>query len=398
MRNSGAVIIAAGDSVRMGGSPKALLPILEESLLERVIGLFEANDVEHIVVVLGHHSPLISPLLENLKVPWVKNNNPEEGMFSSVRLGVESLSDDVSSFFLLPVDVPLIPIDLPSRLLTLLEETNAPIAAPSINRRRGHPPLFDGSLRQEILDFCGDGGLRAFQQTYLDETAWLLTDEADILLDMDTPDDYEQIQRRAREVDEIPTVNEIELFLQEQCCDSFRKAHGLAVANLALKILERLENKGKEYQEGERPAGLLCLPSKELLRAAALMHDVAKGGKTHDKLGAVLARKKGWHSVAALIRNHMNLHLPKIPELEERKGAKPTGRKGPKLNGRALLFLADKAVKGDEVVGIEKNFSASLERFKSDKEARSAIEKRMESAHRILELVEEYLGPLNYLH
>ena len=376
MGEVGAVIIAAGNSTRMGGNPKALLPLLQESVLERLIGLFEANGVTKTGIVLGDHSPLISPLLHHLQIPWVSNPAPENGMFSSIQLGVEELPENISSFFILPVDVPLIPIDLPQKLMALQAETKAPIAAPSINQRRGHPPLFDGTLRQEILDFSGDGGLRAFQKKYLDKTAWLLIESEDVLLDMDTPEDYKLISNRAKELDYIPTAAEVESFLIEHECDDNRRAHCLAVSKMALELLEKIK--------AAKPEAKVCkeLPAKQLLQAAALIHDVAKGGRGHDKKGAAWARSKGWHSVAALVRSHMNLLLPEQPVLD----------------GRALLFLADKVVKRDQVVGIERNFAESLQKFVNNKYANAAIKRRIAAAKKVLDLVEEIVGPLPELH
>ena len=376
MVECGAVIIAAGNSTRMGGSPKALLPLLQESALERLVGLFEGNGVTEIRVVLGKHSPQIAPLLDHLQIPWVKNASPEKGMFASVQLGVDALPDKLSAFFISPVDLPLIPVELPRKLMTLQAETKAPIAAPSINHRRGHPPLFAATLRQEILNFSGDGGLRAFQKKYLEATAWLLIETEEVLLDMDTPEDYELICRRAKELDVIPTATEIEGFLDEHACDENRRSHCQAVATMAMELLDKLSKTINK-------ANLLDhLPSKELLNAAALCHDVAKGGRGHDKLGAAWARNKGWHSVAALVRSHMNLLLPEKPL----------------INGRAILFLADKVVKRDQVVGIERNFAESLEKFSADQHAKAAIEKRIATAKTILQLVEDFLGPLNHLH
>ena len=376
MSGCGAVIIAAGNSTRMGGAPKALLPLQQESVLERLIGLFEANDVTDLRVVVGDHSPQISPLLDHLQVLWVKNPSPINGMFSSIQLGVEALPEELSAFFILPVDVPLIPVALPQQLMALQAETKAPVAAPSIGKRRGHPPLFTASLRQEILDFSGDGGLRAFQKKYLEETAWLLTESKELLLDMDTPDDYELISKRAKELDVIPTATAVDGFLNEHACDDNRRSHCQAVAAMAMELLHKLnKTKGTSSLVDH-------LPSKELLNAAALCHDVAKGGRDHDKIGAAWARRKGWHSVAALVRSHMNLLLPKKPI----------------LNGRALLFLADKVVKRDQVVGIERNFAESLKKFSNNQYAKAAIEKRMKCAKTILKLIEEVVGPMKQLH
>ena len=65
-----AVILAAGQSSRMGNSIKALLTVDGVTFLEKIINNISETDVGEIVVVLGaHFKKIIETLhLENIKV------------------------------------------------------------------------------------------------------------------------------------------------------------------------------------------------------------------------------------------------------------------------------------------------------------------------------------------
>ena len=96
-----AVILAAGQSSRMGNSIKALLKVDGVSFLERIINNLMETDVGEIVVVLGAHCNKIieTVKLENIKV--VRNEDWETGQLSSLRAGIKNL-DRRSRGVLLP--------------------------------------------------------------------------------------------------------------------------------------------------------------------------------------------------------------------------------------------------------------------------------------------------------
>ena len=62
---------------------------------------------------------------------------------------------------------------------------------------RGHPPLISASYRDSILSWHGDGGLKALLMQFEGDSATVETGDEGILLDMDTPEDYERLQEVA---------------------------------------------------------------------------------------------------------------------------------------------------------------------------------------------------------
>jgi CTP:molybdopterin cytidylyltransferase MocA len=185
-----ALILCAGRSSRMGAF-KPLLPLGEETLIERAIRLFRGAGVADVTAVLGYQAEWVLPLLERHGVRPVLNDRYDEGMFSSLRVGVGSINQGCRAFFLLPVDIPFV---RPETLLSLMDafrEGENDVCRPCFRGRYGHPPLIATALIPAIGEFDGMGGLRTLLARYRGRTADVAVEDPGILLDVDTRDDYE---------------------------------------------------------------------------------------------------------------------------------------------------------------------------------------------------------------
>jgi molybdenum cofactor cytidylyltransferase len=111
-------------------------------------------------------------------------------MYSSVVAGVSSLSADRSAFFLLPADMPLVKKETIEELLKVYNRTDYDIIYPIYKGRRGHPPLISASLFPVIKNWEGCGGLRGLLSGYQQAAIQVEVVDENILIDMDTPEDY----------------------------------------------------------------------------------------------------------------------------------------------------------------------------------------------------------------
>jgi CTP:molybdopterin cytidylyltransferase MocA len=185
-----ALILCAGLSTRMGGF-KPLLTLGGETLIARAIHLFRGAGMGRIVVVLGHGADRILPLIERFGVDPVINTRCNEGMYSSVQAGVSGLDGACGSFFILPVDIPLVRPETLEALREAFRRGDAEVCRPSFGGRYGHPPLVSAALIPAIRDFDGVGGLRALLARHRDRTKDVAVEDPGILLDLDTREDYE---------------------------------------------------------------------------------------------------------------------------------------------------------------------------------------------------------------
>ena len=194
-----ALILAAGRSSRMG-TIKPLLPLGEDTLLERIISLFRAAAISDILVVLGHAAESFIPLLQKQDVRWVINPDYDRGMFSSVQTGVEKMAPACRAFFLMPADVPLVRLETLKTLLSVYHKKKMDVYRPCYQTKCGHPPLISTKLARPIRDFDEPGGLRALLAHYEQTSLEVSCDDPGILIDLDTPADFEKNITHARHV------------------------------------------------------------------------------------------------------------------------------------------------------------------------------------------------------
>lgn len=217
------VVLAAGFSSRMG-EYKPLLPIGGRPTVERAAYCLLDAGVCDVRVVVGHRADELMPLLDRLPVTVVENPRYREGMFSSLVAAVRTFghpggdcadkggSAPLHAFFMLPVDVPLVaPSTIRQMSRAFVECTSSPsVAYPVYGGRRGHPPLISVALRERILTFDGDGGMRALLKMVaceaFDRVADIPVDDPAIHLYMDTPNDYRALKEQWDSYEGSPKV------------------------------------------------------------------------------------------------------------------------------------------------------------------------------------------------
>jgi molybdenum cofactor cytidylyltransferase len=175
-----AVVLAAGSSKRLG-EPKQLVVIGGETLLERAVRVAREARCLPVVVVVGaeYAHVLANSVLGD--VVTVINDKWEEGMASSIRLGVgtlEFVAKDAEGVLLMTCDQPAVTAKHLSRLM-LREEVKASRYA----GRNGVPAFFPKKCFDGLKELKGDVGARellaAAQYEELENGE----------LDVDTPED-----------------------------------------------------------------------------------------------------------------------------------------------------------------------------------------------------------------
>ena len=181
-----AIILAAGKSERMG-RPKALLPIRGKTFLENIIQTIQRSAVGTIVVVVGHHRDEIEEAIQLDHV--VFNPDYEQGMLTSFQAGIRALPPDAEGALLFLVDHPM----TRTQTIEALIESFKPgeIILPTFNGRRGHPVLFSRAVLEEILQLPLSMGANTVVWKDPSRVVEVPVDDAGILLDVDTPSQYE---------------------------------------------------------------------------------------------------------------------------------------------------------------------------------------------------------------
>ncbi len=93
-----------------------------------------------------------------------------------------------AAVFLL-ADQPLITADILRTIVQAHRQSFAPACVPIFEGRRGNPVLFDKALFRELKEMRGDTGGRELLDKYA--SAVVAVPDARVLLDIDTPEEYE---------------------------------------------------------------------------------------------------------------------------------------------------------------------------------------------------------------
>jgi molybdenum cofactor cytidylyltransferase len=187
------IILAAGASTRMGhATQKPLLTWRGEPFIRHVARTALGAGLSPIVIVAGAHTPEIRAVVADLPVTLIYNPDWEAGQSTSVRCGLQALPDTIGSAVFLLADQPQIPIELVKALREQHARALNPIVAPLIDDRRGNPVLFDRVTFADLLSLTGDvGGRAVFARHPIAYVPW---HNANLLLDVDTPEDYRRLQ------------------------------------------------------------------------------------------------------------------------------------------------------------------------------------------------------------
>lgn len=171
------IVLAAGAGTRFGG-PKAPAIIDGERLVDHAVRILREAGCEPVIVVLGAWIGEV----EHAEI--VVNDAWEEGMGTSLRVGLEAVLDSTATSALVTlVDLPGMTVDA----ATAVREHPGALVAAAYDGKRGHPVKFPRETWGDVITNAkGDEGARA-----------LLNDRADLILvevgqfgsgqDLDTP-------------------------------------------------------------------------------------------------------------------------------------------------------------------------------------------------------------------
>jgi len=162
MPNIAAVILAAGNSSRLG-QPKQLLPFHGQSLVQRIVDAAEEAGCSPIVVVIGSDKQKVVRELERTNAVIVENLNWNDGIGTSIRIGVQRLIDiapNVGAIVLLVCDQPLVDSHTIEQLIALAENTKKAIVASRYAGTLGVPAVFDRSCAEELLALDDGSGAK----------------------------------------------------------------------------------------------------------------------------------------------------------------------------------------------------------------------------------------------
>lgn len=200
MAQVAAIIAAAGRSTRMG-QPKQLLPWGNRTVLGTVAHNLSEAGANPVLCVVGHRAEEMAAALGEAPAQLIYNTDYLQGeMLSSYQTGVrhlQSTAPTVKGTLLALGDQPHIPIEVSQQVIAQAQATPNSIVIPSFEMRRGHPFYLPAHLWPELLALSHEETLRTLLQRHNTAVVYVNVDTNAILLDIDTPADYQKLSSQS---------------------------------------------------------------------------------------------------------------------------------------------------------------------------------------------------------
>jgi molybdenum cofactor cytidylyltransferase len=199
-----AILLAAGESRRMGGDFKPLLKWGTRTVIGACIDNLKRSRVDEIIVVLGFRESEIRARLAGAGVQFAINREFSKGMLSSLKTGLPLISPRCEGVLIALVDQPLVGPEAINPLVISFGDYEKRISIPTYEGKHGHPIIISRDFEEEImkLDDADPEGLKAIINAHRQEIQEVPVESSAILEDIDSPEDY------ARLVAQVPSLYE----------------------------------------------------------------------------------------------------------------------------------------------------------------------------------------------
>ncbi len=197
----GVVILGAGASARMG-RPKLLLPWRDTTVIGHLISQWQELGAAQIAVVLRANDSALTAELDRLdfsKPDRIENLQPETGMFSSIICAANwnGWRQEISSWAIVLGDQPHLRTETLRQLLEFSAQNPGSVCQPAAGGRTGHPVILPRRAFVELKN-TGAATLKDFLNLAALPRVQCSVADPGLSLDMDTPEDYKQLQASHR--------------------------------------------------------------------------------------------------------------------------------------------------------------------------------------------------------
>ena len=184
-----AILLAAGQSKRMNGENKLTKEIQSIPLIKHSVKNILASSIDELIVILGYQKEIIEKIIDkNERIKFAFNGNFESGMASSIKIGLNNLSEKTEAFFICLGDMPLVNKDTYNQLIK--SRNNKEIIVPTLKGQQGNPILFSKSIKEKIMTIQGDVGAKKILELNKNKILNVEVGNQSIRKDFNTKDDF----------------------------------------------------------------------------------------------------------------------------------------------------------------------------------------------------------------
>lgn len=192
------IVLAAGQSRRMGPQNKLLIPLEGKTMVRHVVETMAASRVSDITVVTGHEADAVAAALSGLGVTIRHNPDYAGGLSTSLRTALAALPASADGALVQLGDMPRVRPETIDRLLAAFNPVEGrAICIPTFNGKRGNPVLWGRRFFADLAQVSGDVGGRQLLVDHVDLVCEVPTDDPGILTDVDTPEALAALKQTA---------------------------------------------------------------------------------------------------------------------------------------------------------------------------------------------------------
>jgi len=198
-RRIAAVVLAAGQSRRMEGANKLLMPVKGELLVRRTVRAVQAAHVEQVIVVTGHQNDEVEEALADLDVTIVHNPRYAAGLSTSLKAGLGALKPEIDAVLICLGDMPAVGASHLNRLIGDFDpENDRAIGVPTHSGKRGNPVLWGRRFFGQMQEVAGDVGARHLIGANESLVYEVEFGDTGVLTDLDTPEQWQDYLSKPR--------------------------------------------------------------------------------------------------------------------------------------------------------------------------------------------------------
>ena len=185
------ILLAAGQSKRMGGDNKLIKKYNKKYLINHIISTLIKSKVNKIIVVLGFQkSKVRKTTVKNKKINFVFNKNYKSGMASSIKAGLKRISKRSIGFLIVHADMPLISKKIINSLCYAIKNNRKEIIAPIYKRKMGNPIGFKYSMITILNKTKRDSGAKKMIMRNKKKLGLIKVNSKSIFKDFNTQKDF----------------------------------------------------------------------------------------------------------------------------------------------------------------------------------------------------------------